>query len=397
MEVVDKLVIDLEPYKNNAKQHPKEQVELIKKSIKEFGFCNPILIDKNNKIIAGHGRVLASKELDLETVPCILIENLTPTQIKAYRILDNKSAESEWDFDMLKLEFDDLESEDYDLDLTGFLEDDRDFMCDGIETEEDDFDTDKAFKEPKYKVKLGEVWQLGNHRLVCGYATIKEDVDKLMDGNKADMCFTDPPYNVNYSSKNELLNLYDKGNRIQDEIIIDNFIDPKKYMEFNKRWMDILITTLSDYNSIYVCGNYETLIGFYDFDFKISNILVWVKNSLVLGRMDYKCKHENILYGWYNHHKWYGKNNTTTVLEFDRPSSSKLHPTMKPIELIAHAIDNSSKKGMNVLDVFGGSGSTLIACEQTKRKCYMMELDTNYCSVIIERWEQYTNKKGVKL
>ena len=238
--------------------------------------------------------------------------------------------------------------------------------------------------------QLGDIFLLdGRHRVMCGDSTKKEDVGRLMGGRKADMVFTDPPYNVDYSSKNELLNLYDKGNHIQTPIRNDNIIDAKEYQRFISDFFGAIKSHLSDYNAVYVCGNYESLIQFYKMDkLKCSNLLVWVKNAMVLGRMDYQNQHEFIFYGWYGKHKWFGDRKQTTVWNFNKPTKSELHPTMKPVELIVKAISNSTQSGNNlVLDVFLGSGSTLIASEQTGRICYGMEIDPIYIDVILRRYK----------
>lgn len=383
-------------YTNNPKKHPKSQIDKIKASIKEFGFVNPILLNKENVIIAGHGRLQAVKELGFNEIPVIWLEHLSEAQQKAFRIADNKLTESEWDEELLKLEFEGLEELEFNTDLTGFDNSEVSQIYDQFnETKEDNFDTDKALKEPKYKIEKGEIWQLGEHRLMCGDATSKEDVDKLMNGNKADMVFTDPPYGVNYSSKNEFLNKIDKGNRNQTPIENDYIED---YNKFFKGFLENL--PLKENNSIYITISDQKLLELLESaretDTKMSQILVWVKNNHILGRQDYSNKHELIFYGWKGKHKYYG-NFDTTVWEINRPSSSKEHPTMKPLKLMERAILNSSQKEQIVYDPFGGSGSTLIACEQTNRKCYMMEIDPNYCSVILERWEKYTNKKAQKI
>ena len=378
---------ELIPYEGNPRKMTKEQAEQLQKSLEKFNLAEIPAINTDNKIIAGHQRINILQELDKgNEIIDVRIPNrkLTDDEFREYNLRSNKNIGS-WDFDELA---------NFDVELltdVGFSEEELNIVMGNVEPEEDDFDVDKAIEEIKEPIcKRGDIWQLGNHFLMCGDATGEEDVKKLMDGKKADMVFTDPPYNVNYSSKNELLNLYGKGNNVQDEIIIDNFIDKDEYIKWIKKWFDILIKQLTDYNSIYVCGNYETLISFYDFEeLKISNVLVWVKNSLVLGRMDYKCQHENILYGWVKHHKWYGPNNETTTWNINKPLSSKLHPTMKPIELCSRGINNSSKVNNIILDLFGGSGSTLIACEQLNRKCYMAEIDPIYIQVILERYIKY--------
>lgn len=242
--------------------------------------------------------------------------------------------------------------------------------------------------------KFGDIWKLGKHRLLCGDATNTDEVEKLMDGQKADMMFIDPPYGVDYNSKNEFLNKWDKGNSNQTPIENDAIED---YDSFFGGVLSIIKNNLSDYNSIYVTISGQKLSQLLN-QFKINNIkmsqiLIWVKNNHVLGRQDYSNKHELIIYGWNGRHKYYGEF-CTTIWEIDRPLKSELHPTMKPVELIIKAINNSSKKDMIVYDCFLGSGSTLIACEKTNRKCYGMEIDPHYCDVVIKRWEEYTGNKA---
>ena len=242
---------------------------------------------------------------------------------------------------------------------------------------------------------MGNLSLKSKHRLLCGDSTDAESVAYLMDGTKADIVFTDPPYNVDYSSKNELLNLYDKGNCIQTPIVGDNQIDEKEYADFCGKVYAAFEPVLASYNSVYICGNYESLIPFYKLGkLKISNMLVWVKSSLVIGRMDYQNQHEFILYGWVGRHKWHSDRKQTTVWEFAKPSKSELHPTMKPVELVENAIGNSTTTSQTVYDAFLGSGSTLIAAQKTGRKCYGLEIDPIYCDVIVKRWEAFTGKKA---
>jgi len=394
MQIEEVNIIDIAPYENNPRKNDKA-VDIVMKSIKEFGFLVPVILDNKNTIIAGHTRVKAAIKLGMDNVPVIYAEGLTDEQIKAFRIMDNKSQlYAEWDLDLLKQEFYDLEDTDW-FNSTGFTTQEITEIWD--KEVEDNFDTEKALKEPKYDVKLGEIYQLGTHRLLCGDATVKQDVDKLMNGNKADMVFTDPPYGVDYSAKNEFLNKIDKGNKIQRHIEEDNIKDMSLFLDsICKRIKE----NVSEINSVYFTFAGSTLRyllnSLEDLGFKMHQILVWVKNNHVLGRVDYAYKHELIVYGWFGKHEYYG-NFCPSVWEIDKPSKSELHPTMKPLELCAKAIKNSSKKDMIVLDLFGGSGSTLIACEQLNRKCYMMEIDPYYCSVILERWEKITNKKAIKI
>lgn len=350
------------------------------------GFKDPIVIDQNNKIWAGHGRLEAARLLELEQVPCIYMEDMTEKQKAWFLLADNRINESPWVKDNVNMILDDLGS----------------FTFDKFSMNFEDFEmkiADEKEEVPELPVnpvaKVGDIWQLGKHRLKCGDCA--HDITDLLETRTIDLLLTDPPYNVDYSSKNELLNLYQKGNRIQDDILNDH-ISPEEYAKFTEAWFGNVMTHMSNYNSVYVCGNYETLIKLYDFpNFKISNMLVWVKNNMVLGRMDYQGKHEFIMYGWKGHHKWYGDRSQTTVFEVDRPLKSELHPTMKPIELMQGIMKNSSQPEQLVFDSFLGSGSTLIAAEQLNRVCYGVELSPAYCDVIIKRWENLTNDKATLL
>ena len=386
----------------NPNKMSDRQLEALKQNIEKFGFIIPIITNKDYVIADGEQRLFVATTMGMDEVPVIRLDISEVDRKILRQVLNKLKGEHDEALDYqeyLRIMESDKELEELKR-LTALSDRDVNFILDKFrQVQEDEFDVDKSLSKPKYDVKTGDIWQLGRHRLVCGDSTLKEDVQKLMSDEKADMVFTDPPYNVNYSSKNELLNLYDKGKRIQDEIVIDNFISSEEYIKFCEKWFKNMCDFLKIPNFVYICGNYETLIGFRSFHnlFKISNLLVWAKNSLVLGRMDYKCQHEFILYGWLSLHKWYGENNETTLWKVDKPLHNKLHPTMKPIELMERAIKNSSKKDDIILDLFGGSGSTLIACEQMGRICYMMEIDPKYCSVILERWESFTNKKAVKL
>lgn len=374
------------PYINNPRIND-NAVDVVAASIKEFGFKNPIIIDKENVIIAGHTRLKAAKKLGLKEVPVIRVEDLTENQIKAFRIADNKTAEfAEWDMELLEIELEGLD----DL-FTGFdaVEPD-DIMRIDKEAEEDDFDEEPP-EEPISK--RGDIWLLGRHRLMCGDATKKEDVERLMDGKKADSLITDPPYGVDYSGKNEYLNKFDEGNRIEKPIDNDAITD---YRKFFSDFMDL--APLAEYNTVYIFMSGKELhslrLALDDCGYSWGDYLVWVKNNHVLGRKDYNAKHEFIVYGWKGKHKFYG-GFSTTVLEFDRPLRNDLHPTMKPIPLLAKLINDGSPAKGKVYDPFGGSGSTLIACEQLNRTCYMMEIDPVYCDVIVKRWENFTGQKAV--
>lgn len=396
VEYVD--ISTIKPYKGNAKEHPKEQIEQIKKSMQEFGNIDPIGI-WHNEIVEGHGRYMALKELGETQVPVIRLDDLTDEQRRAYTLVHNQlTMNSGFDLDTLKVELDNIGE----IDMSEFG-----FSLDGIgeepqEVQEDDFDEEPP-EEPISK--LGDIYQLGESRLMCGDSTNPEHVAKLMDGAKADMVFTDPPYNVNYADKNIFLNNADKGNHIQDDIENDHAGSDETAK--NDLWLPAfknMIDNSADDCSIYVtmpqggAHMMMMMMSAQEAGWQVKHELIWVKNNHVLGRVDYLYKHEPILFGWKDKHKFYGNGeHTKSVWEIPKPQKSDLHPTMKPIALIANALLNSSQEGDNILDVFGGSGSTLIACEQLNRKCYMMEMSPKYVDVIIKRWEEYTGKKAVKI
>ena len=416
------------PYINNPR-HNKEAVDLVAASIAEFGFKNPIILDSKNVIVAGHTRFAAAKKLGLKEVPCIMADDLTEQQIKAFRLADNKVAEAAtWDMDLLKIELDSIT----DIDMSDFG-----FGIDSLEEEEknpEDVTEDEPPEPPaKPKSKRGEVYKLGEHRLMCGDSTSADDVAALMDGAKADLVVTDPPYGVSYNDKNTFLNSIDKGNRIQKAIENDNRT-PEQMYEFWKKCFEILIDNTKDKMAYYIFGPQGgdlllLLRAIVDSGFMLKHTLIWVKNNHVLGRCDYNYKHEPICYGWKPNgtHSFYADFDTSVfedkidvgkmkkdellslvkqllsdkvpvdVIHENKPTVSGLHPTMKPVKLIARLINNSSRAGDIVVDAFGGSGTTLIACEQMNRKCYMMEYDPKYVDVIIERWEKLTGKKAQKI
>lgn len=372
---------ELKEYSNNPRLND-EAVEYVAKSIEEFGFKVPIIVDKDNVIVAGHTRKKAATRLGLKEVPVIVADDLNADQIKAFRLADNKVAEySEWDMDLLMIELNDIE---FEMEDFGF--DDAEIE-DIEEAEEDDFEVEVP-EEPKSK--LGQIYQLGKHRLMCGDSTKQEDVDELMDGKKVDLFITDPPYNVSYTGKTkEMLTIENDEMADEDfrQFLVDAFKTADEVMKPGSAFY-IWHADLEGYNFRGACK---------DIDWQVRQCLIWVKNSMVMGRQDYHWKHEPCLYGWKPGaaHKWEADRKQTTVLEFDRPNKNLEHPTMKPIPLFDYQIKNNTVKGDNVLDLFGGSGTTLIACEQSGRESYTMELDPKYVDVIIKRWEEYTRKKAV--
>ena len=394
MKIIYKKVNDLIPYINNSRTHSEEQVNQIVASINEFGFTNPLLIDEKDNIIAGHGRLLASKKLKMEEVPCIVLSGLTKAQKKAYIIADNKMAlNAGWDDELLKIELENLKELDFDLELTGFNVDELDDIF-KIEEEqeivEDGFEVELS-EEPK--AKLGDIYQLGNHRLMCGDSTKIEDVEKLMNGNKADMVFTDPPYNANYSSRVDINRRKPWGGILNDKMNYDDF--DNFLIDLNST----LYSVLKENSSIYECidwKHYSQVESIFKEAFNHKSTIIWNKNYFGLGTY-YRTKYEMILFGCKGEklNVWNGNHDEMDVWDEDREKvNNYVHPTQKPLTIPARAIKNSSNVNDNILDVFGGSGSTLIACEQLNRKCYMMELDPHYIDVIINRWEEFTGKKA---
>ena len=395
---INKLV----PYARNARTHSEEQIKQIQASIREFGFINPLLIDKDFNIIAGHGRVLAAKAEGLEKVPCIPVEHLTEAQKKAYIIADNKLAlNAGWDLEMLKIEIEDLQEMDFDIDIIGFSDIELGDLfvfndeCDNQEIQEDNYDVEL----PEEAItKLGDIFCLGRHRLMCGDSTKQEDVLNLMNGKLAQAVFTDPPWNVNYGAVEE-------GNAqgYKPRTIMNDFMGTEDFKQFMDSAFSNMYLALQEGGMVYVVmsaqewGNMMLTLAKNDFHW--SSTIIWNKDRLVLSRKDYHTKYEPIWYGWKSAPRLrpLEDRKQTDVWDIERPSNSDLHPTMKPLELVARALKNSSKKNDLILDLFGGSGTTLIVSEQLERTCYMMELDPKYCDVIIDRWEDFTGQKAVLL
>ena len=372
---------NIKPYEKNAKKHPKKQIEQVADSIKEFGFNQPIVVDKKGIIIVGHGRYEAAKLLGLRDVPVIEVE-LTEEQSKAYRLADNKLNESEWEMDLVIEELKGL-SEDM-LDLTGF---DKDLI---IEPEDKDDEVPGVPEEPKSK--LGDLYELGNHRVLCGDSTKAEDVEKLMDGKLADMIHTDPPYNVDYGVS--------KNPRHKIRTIENDKQSPEQWEDFCKKLFNIF----KKYNKgdVYMWGasgpeGMRMRLWLVESGCHWSTTIIWKKDRLVLTPANYQRMYEPCFYGWFGKSTWKGGRKEVEVWDLKRPSDSKLHPTMKPIELCSKAIINSSKERDIVLDLFLGSVSTLIAAEKTGRYCYGIELDPKYVDVIVQRYVDYTGNNKIKL
>lgn len=373
-------VSKLVPYVNNARTHNAQQITKLRSSLREFGFINPVIIDREYNVIAGHGRILAAKEEGIEEVPCVFVDYLTPAQKKAYILADNRMAmDAGWDEDLLRVEIEALQAESFDVGLTGFDEKDiaELFAGEDGDAQDDDFDVDEELQKPPVS-KSGDVWLLGNHRLICGDSTKEETYAVLMDGKKANLVVTDPPYNVNYEGSAGKIQNDNMENDKFYQFLLDAFLNMEKAM--------------ADDASIYVFhADTEGLNfrkAFSDAGFYQSGTCIWKKQSLVLGRSPYQWQHEPCLYGWKKkgRHQWYSDRKQTTIWEFDKPKKNGDHPTMKPIPLIAYPIKNSSMSNCIILDPFGGSGSTLIACEQLGRICHTIELDEKYCDVIVKRY-----------
>ncbi len=386
---------ELHPYKNNAKEHTEHQIEQIAESIRSFGFNDPIGIWKD-EIVEGHGRLAAAKKLKLETVPVIRLDHLSDADRKIYILAHNKlTLNTGFDLERLAIEFEELKNLGADLDLTGFDAAEIDDLFSQVhdkDAKEDDFDIDAELEsEEDPLVQPGDIWVLGRHRLMCGDSTKPEDVAILMDGKQANLCVTDPPYNCDYSGGT--------GMKIMNDKMSD-----ADFKAFLLSAFTNIYNSIADGGAFYGFHSDSEKVNFYqatvEAGFHYSTTCVWVKNSLVLSRMDYQMRHEPIIYAFKNtaKHKWYSDRKQTSVWEFDRPTRSKLHPTTKPIPLVSYPIRNSSQVNGIVLDVFGGSGSTLIACEQMDRICYMMELDPKYAPVIVKRFRDHVGSdEGIYL
>lgn len=367
------------PYVNNARTHSAEQINKLRSSLREFGFINPVIIDRDYNVIAGHGRIEAAKAEGISEVPCVFADYLTTAQKKAYILADNRMAmDAGWDEELLRVEIEALQAESFDIGLTGFDESEiADLFETDSEVKDDGFDVDAELERPPV-TKSGDLWMLGNHRLLCGDSTKEETYTFLMDGKKANLVVTDPPYNVNYEGSAGKIKNDNMENGRFYQFLLDAFACMEKVMENDA--------------SIYVFhADTEGLNfrkAFADAGFYLSGTCIWKKQSLVLGRSPYQWQHEPVLFGWKKKgkHQWYTGRKESTIWEFDRPKKNGDHPTMKPVPLVAYPIKNSSMSNCIVLDPFGGSGSTLIACEQTDRVCHTIELDEKFCDVIVKRY-----------
>lgn len=375
-------VSKLVPYVNNARTHSPEQVMKLRSSLREFGFINPIIIDRDYGIIAGHGRILAAKEEGITEVPCVFVDYLTEAQKKAYILADNRMAmDAGWDEELLRVEIEALQGEAFDVSLTGFDEMElADLFKDGSDSgaEDDDYDLSAALEKAAF-VERGDIWTVGRHRLMCGDATSAKDVAALMDDRKANLILTDPPYGVSFKSSS--------GLTIQNDSMKN-----EEFYNFLLSAFENMADHLEKGGAAYVFhADTEGLNfrrAFIDAGFHLAGCCIWVKDSLVLGRSDYQWQHEPVLYGFMQNgkHPWYSDRKQTTIWNFAKPKRNANHPTSKPLDLLGYPIGNSTQENAIVIDTFGGSGSTLMACEQINRTCCTMELDEKYASVILRRY-----------
>ena len=393
-------VAKLIPYINNARTHSPEQIKKLRASLREFGFVNPVIIDRDYNVIAGHGRIMAAKEEGITEVPCVYADHLTEAQKKAYILADNRMAlDAGWDEEMLRVEIEALREMEFDPMLAGFDEKELEalYAGDSDEAKDDDFDLSAALEKASF-VEPGDIWTVGRHRLMCGDATKAEDVEKLMGGERANLIVTDPPYGVSFKSSS--------GLTIQNDSMKN-----EEFYTFLLSAFQAMADVLEKGGAAYVFhADTEGLNfrrAFIDAGFHLAGCCIWVKDSLVLGRSDYQWQHEPILYGFLQNgkHPWYSDRKQTTIWNYAKPKRNENHPTSKPLDLLGYPITNSSRENGIVIDTFGGSGSTMMACEQTGRICRMMELDPKYASVILRRYVEdfgnadqvYVDRDGVRL
>ena len=390
MKIEHRKVESLIPYVNNSRKHSDEQVAQIAASIKEFGWTNPILVDGDNGIIAGHGRLMAARKLSMEEVPVIELAHLSDNQRRALIIADNRLAlNAEWDDALLSLELKDLLADNYELGLLGFGKDELEALLNPTQETDGLTDEDEVPEAPEPATKLGDVWILGNHRLMCGDSTQIDQIEKLCNGRQVDMWLTDPPYNVAYEGKTkEALTI--KNDSMSD----DSF---RQFLRDSYVAADVVMKQGAVFYIWHADSEgYNFRGAAHDAGWKVRQCLIWKKSTIVMGRQDYHWKHEPCLYGWKEGagHLWAADRKQSTILEFDKPNRNGEHPTMKPVALFEYQMLNNTKGGDIVLDSFGGSGTTMIAAEKNGRVGYLMEFDPKYCDVIIKRWENFTGKKA---
>lgn len=408
MEVKSLKLDSITPYGKNAKKHDKRQINNVAESIKQYGFVQPIVVDRDGVIVIGHCRALAAKKLGMEEVPCVCVDDLTPEQVNALRLVDNKSNESDWDFDLLAVELPGLDLSAFDFDWG---------LCDELNGSvvEDDYDPVLP-AEPKSK--LGDVYKLGDHRLMCGDSTSLTDVQRLVGEAQIDLLITDPPYNVALGMDETPEEAKKRNRRTDGKTVANDKMEDTEFRQFLTDAFSNAAMVMKPGAPFYIwhadSEGYNFRGACRDAMLRVRQCLIWVKNSMVMGRQDYQWKHEPCLYGeseieedehepclygWTKGHKHYFFKNRrqTTVLNFDKPVKSAEHPTMKPIKLFDYQMQCSSKPGENVLDLFAGSGTTIMAAEQNGRHAYCMEFDPKYADVIIDRWEKFTGEKAVLL
>jgi DNA modification methylase len=402
VKIVSKKVAELIPYASNSRTHSDEQVAQIAASIKEFGWTNPILIDGENGIIAGHGRLMAARKLGHTEVPTIELKDMTEAQKKAYVIADNKLAlNAGWDNEILKVEIEALKELGFDIDLLGFDAKELGLLLEPEQVQglTDEDDAPPVPQEPK--TKPGDIYQLGKHRLMCGDSTSIDALERLCDGQLVDMWLTDPPYNVDMTAKNEMLEKAGKARKDKATFGIQN--DKMSNDSFRQFLRDCYVAAdvvMKPGAVFYIwhadLEGYNFRGAVQDAGWTVRQCLIWKKSVFAIGRQDYHWKHEPCLYGWKEGagHLWATDRKQTTILEFDKPSRNGEHPTMKPVALFEYQLLNNTKGGDIVLDSFGGSGTTLIAAEKNGRVARLMELDPKYCDVIVKRWEDFTGKKA---
>lgn len=382
MDVKNIPIGEIVPYARNAKKHDKRQIDNVAESIRQYGFVQPVVIDRDGVIVIGHCRVLAAKKLGMEAVPCVCVDDLTPEQVNALRLVDNKTNESDWDMDLLSMELPEIDLSAFDFDW-GLTEDDS---AEIVEDEAPEVSDDPP------TAKRGDVWQLDRHRLMCGDSTSADDVQTLTGGVQIDLFLTDPPYGVDYTGKTKDALKIENDNRSDDEFV--SFLSDAFNAADGVMKPGAVFYIWHADSKAHVFRMACQMVGW-----EVRQVLIWVKNSMVMGRQDYQWKHEPCLYGWKGGagHLWASDRKQTTVLEFDRPTKNKEHPTMKPVGLFDYQIQNNTKGGDAVLDLFAGSGTTIIACEQNGRNAFCMEIDPRYVDVIIKRWENFTGEKAVLL
>lgn len=384
------------PYVRNARKIPQKAIDKVAGSLQEFGWRQPIVVDKEGSVIVGHTRLKAAQKLNYKEVPVHVADKLSEAQVKAYRLADNRTGEETgWDEELLSLEIKELADYDIDIDLTGFNDNEVNKLLNQYaESQQGKIGDDDIPEEIETRSEVGDLWLLGNHRVLCGDSTNEENIKKLFDGQKADMMFTDPPYNVDYGSS--------KNPKYKPRSIQNDNMSTNQFINFIEEFLNAAKPHVKQGSPVYICygerSGLEFLTAFKNAGLHQSCNVIWKKDVIVLGRSDYHYIHEPIFYGWFEgqKHIYYGDRKQQSVWEIKRPKRSDLHPTMKPIELIDKAMMNSSKNEDIIYEPFGGSGSTLISAEKNNRICYAIELDPKYCDTIIQRWEDFTGNKATK-